>query len=222
MQRLYVERKNGVVGHPEPMKSLFDDLRAALANKRLGPVATGYGQELIAVVDLERGAWRGKPVDVSAIDSLYQAKDERTLHLFVDRLPTEDLRDEAKRRIIRLHIAASPFTEVRDNATAVEEIMMSRGVNAVSTAQRPPTRGWFDQEKTPIRGVLVRQDLLAQTAKLLGYKDNRPPVSILPELQLRGALMMDLTGISSSRHIVRSEARARPEPVRRGRRRHAR
>lgn len=198
MQQLYMDRKNGITGRPEVLGGLFDDLRKALANHRLGPTATRFGQDLIAVVDLERGEWRGQKVDVSTIDRLFTQGDEKTLTLFIDRLPTTSLVDEAKRRVIRLHIAASPFPEVRNNAAAVEETMMKRGVNATSLTSQPPVRGWLDDEKTPMRGVLVRQDLMAQTAKLLGYRNNKPPVSILPDVQLRGALMIQLDGISQA------------------------
>jgi hypothetical protein len=56
----------------------------------------------------------------------------QTLHLFLNRLPQPGLRDESRRRLIRLHMAASPFSEVRDHAESVEEIVMRQGVYRLS------------------------------------------------------------------------------------------
>ena len=126
MQQLYIERENGVNGNAEVEDPMFADLRRALERHRLGLAATAFGQELIAIVDLEHGLWSGRPVDVPTIDALFAAHDEKTLRRFADRLPTPHLRDEARRRVVRIHIAASPFHEVRDHAAAVEEIVMKQ------------------------------------------------------------------------------------------------
>ena len=112
------------------------------------------------------------------LDALAASQDEETLHLFVDRLPNEDLRTEARRRIVRLHIAASPFPEVQAHADDVEERVLIRGANVLATNEQPATRGWLDETRVPMRGVLVRQDLWAQTATLLGYRDREPRLSI--------------------------------------------
>ena len=196
MQRLYLERKNRIHDAHDALQKLFADLRTALAAHRLGPIGTRLGSDLIAAVDLEGGKWRGHTVDVTVLDSLFHDNDEKTLQLFVDRLPGDDIRNEARRRIVRIHIASSPFSEVRANASVVEESLMKSGVNAVTVVGSPPSRGWIDEDKIPMRGVLVRQDVWGQTATLLGYRNNRPPLSILPDVQLRGALMMDVTGVS--------------------------
>jgi hypothetical protein len=195
MQQLYIERENGVDGTAEVVE-MFADLRHALERHRLGPAATVLGQELIATVDLEHGLWAGHPVDVPTMDTLYAAHDEKTLQRFVDRLPSPALRDEARRRIIRIHIAASQFPEVRDHAAAVEEIVMKQGAYTLALAEHPPVRGWLDASKMPARGVIVRQDLWAQTAKLLAYSGDRPGLSVLPEVKLRGAMLLEVKGIS--------------------------
>jgi hypothetical protein len=140
MQELYVDRDNGLDGHAAVLGPMFDDLRNALAKQRLRPTAARFATELLVVVDLERGMFEGRPVDVAAIDKIYAAKNERALQVFAQRLPNVTLRDEARRRIIRLHIAASPFPEVHAQAAAVEETLMAKGVNAVSLAEHSSAR----------------------------------------------------------------------------------
>ena len=208
MQKLYLERKNRIHDAHDELKSLFADLRVALEKKRLGPVATRFGEELVAAVDLEDGKWRGRAVDASTLDSL----DEPTLRLFVDRLPSEDLRNEAKRRIVRRHIDASPYPEVRANADDVEERVLIRGANVLELDKQAPVRGFLDERNVPMRGVLVRQDVFAQTATLLGYRNDAPPLSILPELRLRNALMVEVSGVSRPVTICAPKKELDPTP----------
>lgn len=196
MQQLYSERKNGIDGTARAQGALFAELRRALARRRLGPVATRFGQELIEVFDLEHGLWTGRPVDVAMLDSLVSARDEKTLRLFVDRLPAPALRDAALRRIIRLRIATSRYPEVREHARQVEESLLKQGTYPLALAEHPPMRGFIDAARMPVRGVLVRQDSLHQTARLLAYSGEDPSLSILPDLSLRGVLMIEVAGIS--------------------------
>src|SRR5262249_4456145 len=102
----------------------------------------------------------------------------------------------AQRRLIRLHIAASPFPEVRDQPDAVEADMMKRSANSVALAEHPPVRAWLKPGSAPSRTVVVRQDLEHGTATLFGQAANRPDLSVLPELSLRGTLELELNGIS--------------------------
>lgn len=196
MQQVYMERRNGMDGHPKIDEPMFDDLRRALSAHRLGPVATRFGEELLATFDLGRGMWSGHVVNTPVIDALFIAGDEKTLRRFVDRLPTAPMRDESRRRVIRIHIAASPFREVHDNSAEVESAVMRLGHYPLALADHPPIRGWMDPEKMLIRGVLVRQQIWAQTATLLGYSSERPTLSVLPEVSLRGAVLVEVQGVS--------------------------
>ena len=193
LQKLYLERRNGLDGHPDVLGPMFADLRKALAKAKLGPLATRAGEELIAAVDLEQGRFRGRAVDAAAIDEL---ADETWLRRFAVRLPQPELREHARRRVIRIQIARSPFLEVREHAAAIEEAVLKYGVNRVDIGQHVALKGWLDPQKTPMRGVLVRQNVWAQTATLLGYAGDRPGVSVLPEISLRDALMVQVRGLS--------------------------
>src|SRR5262252_10986811 len=57
MQKLYLDRKNGTFGKTNILEPMFADLKRALDAHRLGPVATRFGTELLAAVNLEHGQW---------------------------------------------------------------------------------------------------------------------------------------------------------------------
>src|SRR5262249_56594205 len=117
------------------------------------------------------------------IDQIAARGDTALLRRFADRLPAAPVRDEARRRVIRLAIAASPFDEVRADAAVVEARVLRDGINRVSLAEHPAARAALDAAKLPARNVLVRQDVLHQTAALLGYTAGGAP-SVLPPLSL--------------------------------------
>jgi uncharacterized membrane protein YgcG len=196
LQRLYVDRASGVDGHPEVLTSLFDDLRGRLAKHELGPVAQSFAQDLLANVDVEHGVWQGHPVDRSTIDGLAAAGNEMTLTRFANRLPRADLRDAAKRRLVRVHIELSAFDEVRTAAAEIEDKVAREGHNRVSLIAHPLVRAWFDERVATIRHVLVRQHVWNRTATLLGSAERRPKLSVLPELSLRGTLWAELDAVS--------------------------
>jgi len=212
MQALYLDRANGTMGHPEALGPMFDDLRAALANHRLGPTATTFGTELLEAVDLERGMYEGHTVDVSMIDGLRESGDEKTLRLFMNRLPSPVLRDEAKRRVIRIHVAASPFPEVKADAARVEDTVMRLGHNPISIAEHPPANAWVDTSKMPIRDVVVRQHVWQQTATLLGQANGSTEVSVLPDLRLRGVLYVSAKDVSQGITVCGSTRELDPSP----------
>src|SRR5262249_18983057 len=157
MHEVYLERTNGVAPHDRVMSELLADLRQALDKRRLGPIAVRYGADLLATVDLERGNLRGRPVDVAVLDQLLAAGDEGQLRRCGQRLPDPGLRTEARRRVVRLHIQASPYPEVHENAAAVEQAVLKTGSNRISAAEHRPLRGWIDAARLTVRGVLLRQ-----------------------------------------------------------------
>src|SRR5262245_4686802 len=191
MHLLLLSRRGDVAPHTETMGNRLDVLRDRVVRGRLGPVATRYAKEMIADVEIERGTREGRPVDEAVLDELLRARDESTLWQYERRLPDARLRQQAKRRIIRLHIQASRFAEVRQNAVAIEETMMLSGLNAADLREHRPVRGWIDSSTLAMRGVLVRQDLLHRTSALLGYADGvgeKGSISVFPQLQLRTML----------------------------------
>ena len=137
LHRACLERPSGTDVNPRLRGLLIEKIRTALKMGQLGPVATSFGQELVATIDLENGLWQGRTVDVAMMDALAESGNEMTLTRFVERLPSAELRDMARRRILRIHIARSPFPEVRDSGAAVEENMIRNGHNRISLKEHP-------------------------------------------------------------------------------------
>jgi hypothetical protein len=211
LQAGYIERPSGAEGDPTTMAEAFDELRRRFFDGRFGPVAARFVSELLAVVDLEHGRYGGRPVDRASIDDIGARGDGNLLRRFADRLPAPELRDEARRRLIRLAIAASPFDEVKAQAGEVEERVMRDGVNRVALAQQPATRATLDVNKLPARNVFVRQDISHQTAALFGY-DGSGTLSVLPALSLTGALWVDVAGLSRPITICQAARSLDPTP----------
>jgi len=158
--------------------------------KRLGPAALKNGTELLATLDLEQGIFQGRTVDVPLLDSMLKSGDEASLLRCAQRLPDAALRTEAKRRVIQLHIQASPLPEVRANASALEERMMG-GTNPVSLGEHPAVRAFVDLARSAQRSIVVEQDVLHRAGRLLGSASGRPGLSVLPEIPLSGVLQVE-------------------------------
>ncbi|HYV46063.1 MAG TPA: hypothetical protein VFA20_14435 [Myxococcaceae bacterium] len=207
VHRLYLDRRAGLEGDPgqvicgppsSPCMSMLDGVRAMLAKRELGPVASRFGEELVSTADVGRGLWQGRKVDVAMMDALAAAGNEMTLGRFAQRLPDPALREEARRRIVRVHIAISPFPEVHQQAAAVEEAVLRDGHNRVSLDQHPLVQAALDP-KAPIRSVVVQQHVWPQKATLLAVEPTRGSevtATVVPELRLSGLLWAQLSGLS--------------------------
>jgi hypothetical protein len=169
-------------------------LREALDKARLGPVASKYGKEILIGLELDEGLWKGKPLAVEALDEMAAQKDEALLRRVAMRVPDPALQQEARRRIIRLHIASSPLRAVRDHAADVEKVVLAAGRYAIDVAKVTPTSAWLDEERVHVRGVLVRQDVWKQTSTLLAFEGKEPGSSVLPSIKLRGAFHARVPG----------------------------
>jgi hypothetical protein len=177
------------------MAKLLADLRSGIAAQELGPVGRRFGTELIADVELEHGMRGRQPVDVGTLDELFQKGDEATLRHYALRLPDAELRTQAQRRVIRLHIQASQQPQVREHAGAIEQTLLHVGSNPIAISEHRPLRARVDTAALAARGVRVRQDLRRQTSTLLGYAFDGSGISVLPTIALRGALQIELEGI---------------------------
>lgn len=198
MHRLSLDRRAGLEGDPARVLPMLEDVRALLAKGELGPVASRFGEELVATADVERGLWQGRKVDVAMMDALAAAGNEMTLGRFAQRLPDSALREEARRRIVRVHIAISPFPEVHQQAAAVEEAVLRDGHNRVSPDQHPLVRAALDP-KAPRRWVVVQQHVWPRKATLLAVEPTSGPAAtttVAPELRLSGLLWAQMSGLS--------------------------
>ena len=196
MEQLYVDRGPDVSAPANTVANTLTRLQRDIDGKRLGPVGQSRGSDLLVALDLERNRWNGRPVDASALDALQTIGNERVLRWAMNRLPDESLRREARRRVIRLHLGASPFPEVKQHAQAVEQAVMATGANPITLAEHPPVRGWLDPSVASARAVVVEQLLPEQTARLLSYTSGKPTPAVIPEIPTRGTLHVELRGIS--------------------------
>ena len=117
LQRFYLDRNPGAGAHPAAIAALTSSLR----DKKLGRIATLLGQEVLDTIDVEHGSYHGSPVDTKLMDQLATEGNELTLRRFAERLPSAALRTEAQRRLVRIHIALSPFAEVRSGGAELED-----------------------------------------------------------------------------------------------------
>ena len=113
LHRLYLDRTAKVDARAEVLAPIAEELRSKLAKKKLGALAAQFAQELLATLELEKGNWQGRAVDLPQMDALAAVGNEMTLTRFSRRLPTAAMRNEARHRLLRIHIALSPFDEVR-------------------------------------------------------------------------------------------------------------
>jgi hypothetical protein len=213
LQELYIDRPPGIDAHPAELGPVIDELRRKLEARRLRSVAAGLVWELLAVVDLEHGRYGGRPVDVALLDGLARRgrDNEALLRRFANRLPSEEMRAAARRRIVRLAIAASPFREVRAHGEAVEARVMRQSTNRVSLAEQPASRASLARERIATSGVLVRQDVARQQATLVGTARGSGS-RVVPELPLRGVLWVEVAGLSEPITLCQPPRMLDPSP----------
>ena len=214
LQRLFIDRPPGLEPHPRFMGPVVDDARKGFLSARFGPARTRFAAELLGVLELERGFYGGRPVDVAVIDGIFARNDATLLRRFGDRLPSPALREEARRRVIRLAIAASAYSEVRAQAADVEARVLRDGTNRISLVEHPPGRASIDPRALPsARGarLLIRQDIPRGRATVLGRStDGRPTAP--SEVSLRRTLWIDVDGVSRAVTLCAPRRALDPSP----------
>jgi hypothetical protein len=189
-------------------------LGAALrkAAPALGPLGRESAEAMIAQLDVERAVWGPRPINAAYLDELTTPDNEPFLTYLAQRLPDQAMRAEARRRVIRVHIAASPFAEVQEDATHVEAMMVELGKNPISTKLQLPTAARLDAKQLPIDRVVISQDVRAQIASVVGV----PPAGVggatVPAIALRGALTFTVPGVSQPVTLCGAASELDPSP----------
>jgi len=208
LHRIYLRQSAGV-GRLSTVDHLTADLRKALEGRSLGPTAARYASELLDDLGLAQGAWRGQRIDLALLDQLAGGRDEKALMRIAARAPDTTMRLEARRRVVRLRIQASPWPEV-ERDREVENRVISTGVNAVLLSEHPPLTASLAASNVPIPSALVEQQPLEQKARLLDA--TKPEGGVLPEVRLRGALKVTARGFSLPLGICRRASALDPTP----------
>jgi len=73
--------------------------------------------------------------------------------------------------------------------------MQAVPAHAVAVAEHRPLRAWIDTSALVVRGVLVRQDVAGGKTRLVGYTVDGRRLTLLPGIQLRGVLRLQVDGI---------------------------
>lgn len=212
IHHLFLHRAFDAHAHAAVASPLLMQLHDALGRQRLGPIASQFARELLDTLELERGSWKGQGVDPALMDELAEAGNVLTLRRFAERLPTAELRQEAKARIVRIRVALSAFAEVRGEGRALEDVVLERGHNAVSLSRYPVIRAWFDERRLPQRLVLVQQAPWEGRAVLLGRTETQRVGSVMPEVPLRRTLRVLLRGISRPVGVCEEPGSLDPSP----------
>jgi hypothetical protein len=182
LAQTYLERDDGAVAS-DSAASALDGAR----REPLGPAARRAAEMLQSGLEMERGRWRGRPVDTAALEAMASQVGVGLLLRAARRLPSPALRNEAAMRC---------RTRRRAGGVALEEAVLQRGANPVPVGEHPPAAASLRISALPARTVILRQRPLEGAATLLGRAAERPTPSVLPAIQLRGPLQIELAGLS--------------------------
>ena len=191
VRRVYDERPNGRDASTETIDEVIVQLQEH--DDTTGAAGSIYRSRLVEVLYLERGLLPdGRPVAVADLDRMFQEGNEEPLLLYSRRMPDEGMRTEARRRLVQLRIQHSPYEELRAHAAQVENAVMQQGRFVVSPADAG-RRVTFDAEGFAFRGLVVEQDVRAQAARLLSFRETEDNVSVVPSIDLRGHLLFHVS-----------------------------
>ena len=207
LARVYLERAPGGGATDAAAGELEHALPGAT-----GPEVVRAASTLSVGLDLERGRWRGHPVDSASLDAMASDVGVVLLLRAARRLPDPALRTEAERLVVRQRIAASPFPEVRAAAESVESLVLQRGTNPMSLADHPVVHVSLAAGALPARTVVDRQRPLQDTATLLGQTAGHPMPSVLPSVPLRNAVEAQLAGVSRAITLCAATRALDPTP----------
>jgi hypothetical protein len=188
-------------------------LRARLAG---APPAGARGRALAdearTAAALERGEYHGAPVSLAVLDRLEQAREEALLARMSRRLPDAAVQREARRRVLRLRLKASPFPELYPEQETLVEAVLDRGTNPVAPSPAAVRRLAVDLTRAPAYSLLVRQEVLAQQARLQLARGDPPRPVRLRGLPMRGLLAVWLDRFAQPITVCGHPAELDPSP----------
>jgi hypothetical protein len=148
-----------------------------LDRQRLEPALVPLVDTFISTLELEQGRLRGKVLTAADIEN---EQDDGLLARMTSRLPDEALRQNAKRRLIRLRIERSPTREVKERADEVERAVLATGRWA-----QPAKSLQLERPEAPLPlpfSVVAAQDVETQVVGLSARASNGDEVASRLEL----------------------------------------
>ncbi len=199
-----LERPIGVEASKTVVSARIQRLRGLLGE--LGPVRKQFAAEVLEVDDLEADRWLGTPMTPSVLGALEAAGNERVLLRAALRLPTEPLRREAARRLVRLRIATSPFPELSPTRQKVEEAVLRDGTNPIDLEHAHIDTAWLARDPSWTSGLEIAQPRGA------GFHSLQSSSGILPMVTLRGVVWAKVEGFSQALTVCREGRPLDPTP----------
>ena len=169
--------------------ALVAELDAWLGDADRRPEVRAIATDALMQVELERGDYRGAPVDAARLASI---ADEGVLGAMQRRLPAADLRAAALRRFAHLRVTRSDDPDVRTHAAAAEEALVAHGRFPVPLGgDAGVERCTFDAGGQTSPWVSVRQDVMAHRATLRPFGGELPRA-----IPLQGWVRLDVRGFA--------------------------
>ena len=149
--------------------------------EKLAPAVPPVFDALVSTLELDHGQFAGHPLTGADITN---TQDEALLARMAARLPDANLRASARRRVIRLRIERSEFSEVKARAAEVEAAVMEQG-----RWPQPVALLRLTNPELPLAlpfQALVRQHVNQQVVTLLAPGQDRD--QLMPLLDLKASL----------------------------------
>ncbi|MFO0595309.1 MAG: hypothetical protein U0228_08395 [Myxococcaceae bacterium] len=163
---------------PSPSLDALTERLLGFDRGRLPPGLPPVFDSLVTTLEFDKGSYLGKPLTVADIEA---NQDDGLLMRMATRLPTEDLRNAAKHRLVQLRIARSEWPEVKNRAAEVEAAVVATGRWAQSAASLELARP--DPPLSLPFNALVKQDVSGGRATLLAPGEKH--AEVLPTLDLK-------------------------------------
>ncbi len=192
---LIVQRPAGLTLPGAEHERLLEELRQIEADNRLSPTVAPLVSDMREALELESGRWQGKTVTPALLATVDAPK---TLERMMRRLPNEELRIGAKRRLLEVRIGRSTIEEVRDDPRGTLERLMSTGVNAIPLPADAQVSAVLEQSTVANWSVWVKQDPLARQVGMFAKHRSKSKEKLLPVIDLRRHLSISVEGISQA------------------------
>jgi hypothetical protein len=173
-----------LAGRPREPSPALSTLRAKLAAVTVAPAATRLRaevDELRRTLELDDGLLEGAPLTPARVEAL---DDEALLRRVEARSPRAEVRLAARRRVVRLHLAAATMPEVQARAAEVEAAVLEHGRWVQPAAGLPPAIAL--PPRTLELSLRASQNVATQLARLSTSDDpdgRDPRVDLKPLLR---------------------------------------
>ncbi|MFT3712152.1 MAG: hypothetical protein QM817_31295 [Archangium sp.] len=148
----------------------------------VNPASPPVFYALMTTLELDHGQYGGQPLTTELINT---AQDDLVLTRMASRVPSASLREDAKRRLVRLRIERSDWPEVKARADEVEKALMATGRWA-----QPVKSLALERPELPMPlpfNVKIRQNTYKQVAALVApgpeHDEVMPAFDLKPHLR---------------------------------------